>query len=220
MRHEPQSERLRLVEQGLLPGFAPVTASDATQAQIKAERRDRRGAEPKQADLLAELDAERAQAEREATRNKERTAAQVVEAEAFARYGHAFPDLVIEHLRRHQGYCSELMVWRGVKAACVYEPCWGGRLNEHSFTFSNAHISVHVLDPAPAETRQTSPDGSREWVSHTSDALPITDTGYRSVFCRRQAVDAIGGPAAFVAAMCEEELAELAKPKKLRKRKY
>lgn len=74
--------------------------------------------------------------------------------------------------------------WRGIVVSVVYEPDWLGlaaKLGE----VSNAHLEIEVLSPERA-------------------ALPITDTGYRSHFLPRSAVEQAGGPVAYVTAWLDE----------------
>ncbi len=71
----------------------------------------------------------------------------------------------------------ERLDWQGVVVSVSYEPDWLGlaaKLGE----VSNAHLEIEVLSPERA-------------------ALPITDTGYRSHFLPRSAVEKAGGPVAY-----------------------
>ena len=73
--------------------------------------------------------------------------------------------------------------WQGVVVSVSYEPDWLGlaKLGE----VSNAHLEIEVLSPERA-------------------VLPITDTGYRSHFLPRNAVEQAGGPIAYVEAWLDE----------------
>jgi hypothetical protein len=74
--------------------------------------------------------------------------------------------------------------WKGIVVSVSYEPDWLGlaaKLGEAS----NVHLEIEVLSPKRA-------------------VLPITDTGYRSHFLPRNAVEVAGGPVAYVAAWLDE----------------
>lgn len=79
---------------------------------------------------------------------------------------------------RDRDIVTEILEWRGVTIEIGYEPEWlGGNL------------------PAHLELRVRHPEGA---------LLPVTDTGYRSHFLSRAAVDEAGGPTAFVTAWLDE----------------
>ena len=66
--------------------------------------------------------------------------------------------------------------WQGIALSVAYQPNWCG-MHVH-------HIELHVIEPIGA-------------------VLPVTDTGYRSHFFS-DAVEAYGGPAAYVRAWLDE----------------
>ena len=73
---------------------------------------------------------------------------------------------------------TEILEWRGVTIEIGYEAAWlGGDLS--------AHLELRVQNPEGAH-------------------LPVTDTGYRSHFLPREAVEDAGGPAAYVTAWLDE----------------
>jgi len=74
--------------------------------------------------------------------------------------------------------------WQGVTVSVSYEPDWLG-MSKRDPEAGTAHLEV----------RKVSPD----WA-----LLPITETGYRSHFLPRGAVEDAGGPVAYVRAWLDE----------------
>jgi hypothetical protein len=79
---------------------------------------------------------------------------------------------------------TERLDWQGVRVAVSYEPDWLG-MAERTSDAATAHLEVKRVSP--------------NWA-----VLPITETGYRSQFLPRGAVERAGGPAAYVRAWLDE----------------
>lgn len=73
--------------------------------------------------------------------------------------------------------------WNGILLEITYEPQW---LPPHILGEDLAHLQVQSIYPTDAP-------------------LPITETGYRSHFTSASAIDAAGGPVAFVDVWLESE---------------
>lgn len=69
--------------------------------------------------------------------------------------------------------------WQGVDIEITYEACWLS--GDPSSPFATAHVTVTAK----------APDRAR---------LPITETGYRSLFISREQVEDAGGPLTYVEA--------------------
>lgn len=74
--------------------------------------------------------------------------------------------------------------WNGITIEISYEPCWLS-IRDHLGN-DVAHLQVRSVSPPRAP-------------------LPITETGYRSLFTSPKAVAAFDSPVAFVLAWLEEE---------------
>ena len=79
-----------------------------------------------------------------------------------------------------EGYKTYRITWEGIALSIRWCPDWLGR---------NAHYSVAHL----------------ELVTETGEALPVTNTGYRSHFVQREAVEAYESPIAYVKAWLDHE---------------
>ena len=75
--------------------------------------------------------------------------------------------------------------WRGIAIEIRYAPSWS-RAYLEVYGKPMAHLEVDSMEPARAE-------------------LPITETGYQSVFLPASAFEDEGGPVAFVQAWLEAE---------------
>jgi hypothetical protein len=75
------------------------------------------------------------------------------------------------------------LIWQGITLEITWEPCW------LSLCFSADYEKAHLV------VRSVAPDCA---------PLPITGTGYRSHFTTRAAMEAAGGPVAFVQAWLDE----------------
>jgi hypothetical protein len=74
---------------------------------------------------------------------------------------------------------TEILEWQGVTIEIGYEAEWLG-------CDCTAHLELRVRHPEGAP-------------------LPVTETGYRSHFLPREAVEDAGGPAAYVTAWLDED---------------
>ena len=72
--------------------------------------------------------------------------------------------------------------WEGIALLIKWCPSWYGA----SGGFQIAHLEIHSADRQP---------------------LPMTETGYRSHFIDKEAVEALGGPVAFTRAWLDQEAA-------------
>jgi hypothetical protein len=72
--------------------------------------------------------------------------------------------------------------WEGITLLVKWCPSWLGERSSHQI----AHLEIYSADRQP---------------------LPITETGYRSHFIDKEAVEALGGPVAFTRAWLDEEAA-------------
>lgn len=76
------------------------------------------------------------------------------------------------------GIVTEVIVWNAIEIEVSYEAEW---LGADFF----AHLQLRSLEPADAP-------------------LPVTETGYRSHFLKRESVENAGGPTAYVTAWLDE----------------
>ena len=74
------------------------------------------------------------------------------------------------------------MDWEGIALLVKWCPHW---LGEDAY-YPIAHLEIHAANKAP---------------------LPITETGYRSHFIDKEAVEALGGPVAYARAWLDEAAA-------------
>jgi hypothetical protein len=74
--------------------------------------------------------------------------------------------------------------WRGISVSVAYEADWLGMSKELS-QFATAHLEIRSEEPSNA-------------------ALPVTETGYRSHFIARGAVEQTGGPVAYARAWLDD----------------
>ncbi|SRR5579862_796893 len=78
---------------------------------------------------------------------------------------------------RREPKTIERFEWQGITVAVSYEADWMG-MSERYSQFATAHVEIEALEPR----RQ---------------ALPITETGYRSHFVAMGIVEQAGGPVAY-----------------------
>ena len=78
----------------------------------------------------------------------------------------------------------ERFVWRGITIDVVFEADWLGS-GARGSAFASAHLQMYARDP----------EGT---------PLPVTETGYRSHFVACGAVEAAGGPVAYVTAWLDQ----------------
>ncbi|HWA89811.1 MAG TPA: hypothetical protein VG889_07240 [Rhizomicrobium sp.] len=74
--------------------------------------------------------------------------------------------------------------WQGITVAVSYEADWLGVSKELS-QFATAHLEIEAVQPS-------------------KQALPVTETGYRSHFVARGVVEQAGGPVAFARAWLDQ----------------
>jgi hypothetical protein len=97
------------------------------------------------------------------------------------------PRQAAKHPERKPAKTVQRLDWQGIVVSVSYELDWLGlaaKLGE----ISNAHLEIEALSPERA-------------------ALPITDTGYRSRFLPRSAVEQAGGPLGYVRTWLDAEAA-------------
>lgn len=194
-----------LVEQSLIPGVQPQSetarkiASEVKRREAKRSATVRRSAvighgelfetARPAGDLFDAVDKERA----ENARQVERSRAQLAKAEAAQRYGALYCDFDFHGGVYHP--CGELGVWRGVVFIARYNP---------EYFTGLAHVAFHQVHPRIEERPHTwTNPKTGETITHEvpircTDAQPFTETGYRSTFVKREVVEQLGGPAAFI----------------------
>lgn len=95
-------------------------------------------------------------------------------------------DIAANDKDRHiQRYDAE---WRGIAVSVAYEAAWL-QTEPVRDGFTTAHLQVESVRPERAP-------------------LPITETGYRSLFLAREEVDEAGGPVAYVLAWLDHAAAD------------
>jgi hypothetical protein len=85
---------------------------------------------------------------------------------------------------RREPKTVERFDWQGITVAVSYGADWMGMSKRHS-QFATAHLEIEAVEPP----RQ---------------ALPVTETGYRSHFIARGIVEQAGGPLAYARAWLEQ----------------
>lgn len=80
-------------------------------------------------------------------------------------------------------YSASRMIWNGIDIEVRWQPDW--------LAFDDETITGHL------EVRSVAPERA---------PLPITSTGYRSHFIHAEAIEAEGGPVAYVAAWLAHEV--------------
>jgi hypothetical protein len=80
-------------------------------------------------------------------------------------------------------YTDHHMDWEGIALLVKWCPSWNGE----NAIYQIAHLEIHTANKTP---------------------LPITETGYKSHFIDKEAVEALGGPLAYARAWLDEAAAE------------
>jgi len=79
-------------------------------------------------------------------------------------------------------YTDHHIEWEGIAVLIKWCPRWYGASDYYEI----AHLEIHAANKTP---------------------LPITETGYRSHFIDKEAVEALGGPVAYARAWLDEAAA-------------
>lgn len=79
-------------------------------------------------------------------------------------------------------YTDHHIEWEGIALLIKWCPAW----HSASAHYQIAHLEIHAANRAP---------------------LPVTETGYRSHFIDKEAVEALGGPVAYARAWLDEAAA-------------
>jgi len=79
-------------------------------------------------------------------------------------------------------YTDHHIEWQGIALLIKWCPRWLGERAYHQI----AHLEIHAANKTP---------------------LPITETGYKSHFIDKEAVEALGGPVAYTRAWLDEAAA-------------
>ena len=88
-------------------------------------------------------------------------------------------------------YTDHHMDWEGIALLVKWCPSWNGE----NAIYQIAHLEIHAANKTP---------------------LPITETGYKSHFIDKEAVEALGGPLAYARAWLDEAAAAPAWKAKVR----